>query len=174
MLNCLNSLGRSRWYWLFLLVAGLSTEAVALYYQYALQEYPCVLCIQVRIWVLALILVSLPALWLCRYVIPRLLMHLLTVVIAAGLLERSYQLLGTERGFTVSECGFDLGMPSWLALDQWFPLVFEVQTSCGYTPELLFGVTMAEALLAMSAVLLLWTLTLTVATLKAGLFGRTV
>jgi disulfide bond formation protein DsbB len=86
--------------------------------------------------------------------------HLLTVLVAAGLLERSYQLLGTERGFTFGDCGLDLGLPSWLALDSWFPAVFQVQTSCGYTPELLFGVTMAEALIVFSAIFVLFSLTM--------------
>ena len=53
-----------------------------------------------------------------------LLAHLLSVVSAIGMLERSYQLLGTERGFTFSDCGLDLGMPAWFALDSWFPAMF--------------------------------------------------
>ena len=38
-------------------------------------------------------------------------------------------------------------MPAWFALDQWLPWIFEVQTSCGYTPLVLFEITLAEALL---------------------------
>lgn len=164
----LTKISNSTWYWLLLLLAGLSFEGVALYYQHVLEELPCVLCIHVRIWVMALIAVSLAALWLGRNALMNLLAHLLTVVIAVGLLERSYQLLGTERGFTFSDCGFDLGMPGWLALDTWFPALFQVQASCGYTPVLLFGVTMAEALIVTSAALLLWALLMAVGAL-AGL-----
>ena len=94
-------------------------------------------------------------------------MHLFTVFVAAGLLERSYQLLGTERGFTFGDCGMDLGLPDWLALDAWFPALFQVQTSCGYTPELLFGITMAEALIVFSAVFVLASLVMTVAALMS-------
>ena len=81
--------------------------------------------------------------------------HLLIVLIAVGLVDRSYQLLGTERGFVFGDCGFDLGLPVWFAIDQWLPSVFYVQTACGYTPELIFGITMAEALMVFSVVLLL-------------------
>jgi disulfide bond formation protein DsbB len=102
-----------------------------------------------------LILVSLAALWMRRYRLANLLSHVLTLLIALGLLERSYQLLGTERGFTFGDCGFDLGMPSWFAIDVWFPQMFKVQTSCGYTPELLFGISMAEALMVSSVLLLI-------------------
>jgi len=88
--------------------------------------------------------------------------HILTVVIAVGLLDRSYQLLGTERGFVFGDCGFDLGLPSWLPLDTWFPELFRVHSSCGYTPELIFGITMAEALIVFSVTFLLVSLTLTI------------
>ena len=150
----LEKIGGSAGYWLMLLVIGVAFECVALFYQYVLDELPCVLCIHVRIWVFALILVSLSALWMRRHRLANLLSHVLTLVIALGLLERSYQLLGTERGFTFSDCGFDLGMPAWFAIDVWFPQLFKVQTSCGYTPELLFGITMAEALMVSSVLLL--------------------
>jgi len=163
MLDSLANIGKNSLYWLALALIGLSFEAVALFYQYVLEELPCVMCIQVRLWVMALILVALLVLVLRRLRLIPVAGHLLTVVIAAGLLERSYQLLGTERGFVFGECGFALGLPDWFTPDQWFPLLFEVQTSCGYTPELLFGITMAEALIVASAVFVLVSFTMTVA-----------
>ena len=76
------------------------------------------------------------------------------------LLERSWQVLAVERGWTFGDCDMDLGMPSWFALDKWLPSVFEVQTSCGYTPLILFQISMAEALLVFSAALLITSATL--------------
>jgi disulfide bond formation protein DsbB len=163
MLDKMASIGRNSLYWLALALIGLSFEAVALFYQYVLEEMPCVLCIQVRLWVMALIIVSLLVLLLRRVGFMHRLGHLLTVVIAAGMLERSYQLLGTERGFAVGDCGFDLGLPAWFTPDKWFPAMFQVETSCGYTPELLFGITMAEALIVVSAVFVLVSIGMTVA-----------
>lgn len=165
MLDKLACIGRSAWYWLALVLFGVSSEAVALYYQYGLDEWPCVLCIQMRLWVVLLIMVALPVLLLRRFRFAVVAGHLLVLVTAAGMLERSYVLLGTERGFVIGDCGFDLGLPSWFSPDQWLPAMFEVQTSCGYTPELLFGITMAEALIVTSAVLLLATVVLGVAVL---------
>ena len=160
-------IGRSSWYWLALVLIGLSLEGVALYYQHVLDELPCVLCIHVRLLVLALIVVALAALLLRLFRWPNVLMHLFTLLVAAGLLERSYQLLGTERGFTFGDCGFDLGLPDWLAVDAWFPAVFQVQTSCGYTPELLFGITMAEALIVTSVIFVVVSLVMSLAALLA-------
>lgn len=161
MLYKLQKIAHSRWYWLALVALGLSFIAVALFYQYVLEELPCVLCIQVRIWVLCLTLVAFNA-YVLNNKWSSLIAHILTVFIAAALLERSYQLLGTERGFVFGDCGFDLGLPSWFALDSWFPALFRVEASCGYTPELIFGITMAEALAVMSATLLLISLALTI------------
>lgn len=162
MLDKLQKIAHSRVYWLALAVLGLGFIAVALFYQYVLETLPCVLCIQVRIWFAGLVLIAIIAsIFNNRWV--RRVAHILTVLIAAGLLERSYLLLGTERGFVFRDCGFDLGLPPWLALDTWFPQLFRVEASCGYTPELLFGITMAEALIVFSALFLVISLALTVA-----------
>ena len=77
--------------------------------------------------------------------------NILALVAAIGFAERSWQTLATERGWIVElACPMDAGLPAWFDLDQWFPAVFGVQASCGRSPEMLFGVTMAEALMAMS------------------------
>jgi len=161
MLYKLQIIAHSRWYWLALFALGLSFITVALYYQYVLEELPCVLCIQVRILVLCLTFVAFNA-FVLHNKWSRLSAQILTVLIAAVLLDRSYQLLGTERGFVFGDCGFDLGLPSWLALDSWFPALFRVESSCGYTPELMFGITMSEALIVFSAAFLLISVTLTI------------
>jgi len=154
MLNKLDKLGASPWYWLALILLGVSLESMALVYQYVLEYWPCVLCIHARIWVLGLVVAALIGLALRQRRVGRVIGHSLVLVISVGLLERSWQLLAIERGFAAAgECNFDAGLPSWFALDQWFPAMFKVWEACGYTPELLFGVTMAEALLVLSIML---------------------
>ncbi len=162
-LRNLARLGRSPVYWLALLLFCLVSEGGALYYQYVLEFEPCVLCIQVRIWLAAAVLIAVPMLFLCRWRLIPLLGHILVTIIMAGLVERSYMLLGTERGWVMGNCNFDLGLPAWLALEQWWPTVFEVQASCGYTPVLLFGITTAEALMGISVAMLIFSMLLMVA-----------
>ena len=162
-MEILRILGQERtqqYYWIGLIVFSLALEVSALFYQYVLDYPPCVLCIHVRVYLLGLILISILALLINKNRSGRLLAHSLSLAIYIGLAERSYQLLGTERGFVFSECNMELGLPFWLALDQWLPTVFQVHTSCGYTPVLLFGVTMAEALMLISIVLVLTGVTL--------------
>ena len=128
--------------------------AVALYYHHILEELPCLMCIQVRLLMILLMLVSLIALIFDQQRAITVVAHLSIVVINAIFVERSYMLLGTERGFVFSDCGFDLGLPAWLALEDWLPWLFRVETSCGYTPEIIFGITMAEVLMVTSVLFL--------------------
>lgn len=163
MLNRLESIGESFTYWLLILLLGVALEAVGLYYQYVLNEWPCVLCIHVRIWVMLMILVALAGLFLRKHRVACGVTHLVMAGVAIGILERAWVLLGTERGTLQAECGIDLGMPVWFAIDKWFPQVFGVWTSCGYTPELWLGITMAEGLLIISMVLALISLMIALA-----------
>jgi len=166
MLRKLDNLAATRWYWLALILLGVSLESIALVYQYVLEYWPCVLCIHVRIWMFALLAAAVTGLVLHRGRTGRGIGHALVLVVSIGLVERSWKLLVIERGFAVDgECNFDAGLPAWFALDQWFPAVFKVWEACGYTPELLFGVTMAEALLVISLVLLVLSMLLILALL---------
>ncbi|VAW64265.1 Periplasmic thiol:disulfide oxidoreductase DsbB, required for DsbA reoxidation [hydrothermal vent metagenome] len=162
MLDKINLASNSRWYWIFLLFTGITLEASALFYQYVLGEPPCVLCIHVRIWVLGMVSLSLLALILRKFKAGLLAAHILMTLIMTGLFERSYQLLGVERGFIFGSCSMDSGLPPWFSLDSWLPYVFKIWAACGYTPELLFGITMAEALIVLSAVLFLISCILTI------------
>ena len=161
-------LSRNGNYWLMLAGLCLLMEVTALLYQYVLDEPPCVVCIHVRIGVLAVFLLAIAG-WLLRSINSLAAMiHLGIAAVSAVMLERAWELFGTERGFIIGSCDFNLGLPDWLALDRWLPAVFEVQTTCGYTPVLFFGITMAEALLFLFAMLLLSSLLLAGLHLKAG------
>ena len=155
MRQFLIELGRQRRYWVFLILFGLALEGGALYYQYALDEWPCVLCIHVRILVLAFILLAALALPFTGSTAGMRLLHGINCLIMAALVERSWQVLAVERGWVFGACAMELGAPSWFAIDKWLPQVFEVQTACGYSPLILFNITMAEVLLVISILLLI-------------------
>lgn len=162
----LQAIATSKFYWLFFLFFSISLEATALIYQYFLEYYPCVLCIHVRIILLGIIIVSLIAIKLQSKIKAQLSSHFLMSALLLFLLERSYNLLGVERGFVTGECSMNSGLPTWFAIDQWFPWMFKIWEPCGYTPELLFGVTMAEALLVISIALLLLSIGVFIVVLK--------
>ena len=154
MLEPIRQFSQSKLYWILLITLGLSLEAAAIYYQYVLDEWPCVLCIHIRVWISGFIVLAVLALlvgsnrWLTRG------LHLVNTVIMAGFVERSWQTLAVERGWVFGDCDMESGLPSWFALDKWFPAIFEVQTACGYTPLILFNISMAEVLMIVSSSLL--------------------
>ncbi len=154
---------QSKSYWALILVGGLAMEAAALYYQYVLGEWPCVLCIHVRIWVFGFILLALLALLIRHSGWGTRIFHLMNSLLMLGFVERSWQVLAIERGWIFGDCTMESGLPTWFALDKWFPLIFEVQTSCGYTPFIIFKISMAEILMATSSGLLLLSLALLIA-----------
>jgi disulfide bond formation protein DsbB len=126
---------------------------IALYYQYVLGEEPCQVCIQARLWVFALLLVSMTLAALPKIRVLRLSGNLLALACALGLGERAWFLYQLENGIGNGSCEFQLGMPDWFAIDQWFPSLFEVRNLCSFTPEMLFGLSMAEGLLLIAGLL---------------------
>lgn len=159
----LYNISQSRAYWLLYLIGATLALAIAVYHQYALDELPCVLCIQVRLLMTLIIFISIFALLTFKNRPSCIIAHLMMIATATGLAERSYQLLGTERGFLFGDCGFDLGLPAWFAIEEWLPWLYRVETSCGYTPEVAFGVTMAEALMVSSIIFILLSVTVFIA-----------
>lgn len=156
LLNRFAVLCRSQWYWYISIAIGVIMIAFALVYQHVIGYEPCVVCIQVRLLVLLWILLSLFGLLVTSRKSVRGLSHLSILTIAVVMCERSYNLLGTERGWIFGECGFTLGFPEWFAIEEWAPWIFRIETSCGYTPEMIFGITMAETLMVFSVCFLLF------------------
>ena len=144
----------SKRYWLLLATMGMAMLGIALYYQYALGEEPCQVCIQARLWVVALLLASVGAACLPNNRRTRFWGNTLALLSAAGLGERAWFLYRLENGQGNGSCEFQLGMPDWFAVDRWFPSLFEVRNLCSFTPDMLFGLSMAEGLLLISGLLI--------------------
>ena len=140
--------GKNLWWAIFILGSGLL--AAALYWQYVIGDDPCQVCIQARLRAVGLGLVGGLMLILPDNAIARLLGMVLAFIASAGMGERAYYLYEIENFRGDGSCEFTLGMPSWFAVDQWFPALFEVRNICSYTPEIALGVSMAETLMAIA------------------------
>ena len=142
--------GRLLWWAIFAL--GSSLLIAALYWQYVLGDDPCQVCIQARLWAVGMGLVGALMLTLPDTLLYRLAGFASTLLTGAGMGERAFYLYEIENFRGDGSCEFTLGMPSWFVVDQWFPALFEVRNICSYTPEIAFGVSMAEALIGIAAV----------------------
>ena len=150
LINVMSQRPTMRSLWWAMLVLGGGMFTTALYWQYALGEDPCQVCIQARLWVAAIMLIAALMLVLPNNtgtVFGGLALLLLSSV---GLGERSYYLYEIENFRGDGSCQFTLGMPDWFAVDRWFPALFEVRNICSHTPEVALGVSMAEALILIS------------------------
>ena len=130
---------------------GLAMLAVALYYQYGLGDEPCQVCIHARLWVVAITWSALFMLFMPQTSLLRVLGNLGILVAGVGLFERARYLYRLENGIGDGSCQFQLGMPDWFAVDRWMPWLFEVRNLCSFTPEMLFGLSMAETLIGVGA-----------------------
>ena len=147
-MSTLLQLLQSRWYWLTIALFGIALLGVALYYQYALGDEPCQVCIHARLWVVAFSLIALIMLIAPQIKMLRVLGNGGVLIAGIGLTERARYLYRLENGIGDGSCQFQLGMPDWFAVDRWMPWLFEVRNLCSFTPEMLFGVSMAESLMA--------------------------
>ena len=138
-----------------LAIAGSALLAVALYYQYVLGDEPCQVCIHARLWVVAFTLIALVMLVISQRRILRVVASIGVIIACAGLTERARYLYRLENGIGDGSCQFQLGMPYWFAVDQWMPWLFEVRNLCSFTPTMLFGLSMAESLMGIGALLCL-------------------
>ncbi len=138
-----------------LAIAGCALLAVALYYQYVLGDEPCQVCIHARLWVIAFTLTALVMLATPQHRLIRLVANTAVLIACAGLTERARYLYRLENGIGDGSCQFQLGMPRWFAVDQWMPWLFEVRNLCSFTPTMIFGLSMAESLMGLGAVLCL-------------------
>ena len=158
----------TRWYWALLVVLGVFMELVALYFQYVVGDEPCQICIHTRIWVAAFTLLALVMLFLPVNKITRLAGHVLAVIAMLGFWERCQYLLDVENGKGEGSCQFFLGFPDWFALDKWMPFMFEVRNLCGFTPEMFWGISMAQMLIVVSWGLIALSLTALVLSVQSA------
>ena len=154
-MSSLTNLLQSRWYWAVVAALGFMLLAVALYYQYVLGDEPCQVCIHARLWVVAFTLIALIVLVMPQTSPVRFAGNVGVIIAGAGLFERARYLYRLENGIGDGSCQFQLGMPDWFAVDRWMPWLFEVRNLCSFTPEMLLGLSMAETLMGVGAVVCL-------------------
>jgi disulfide bond formation protein DsbB len=147
-----NSNRRPIWY--LAIALPLVLEPAALIFQYALDYGPCILCVQIRATLFAMLITGIAGIAVSCKKAQKLLSSTL-LAITAVFAYQSVMVLGIERYWFEGSCTMDAPFPSWLPLNDWLPSVFEPWELCGYTPEIIHGITMAETLVVISITSLL-------------------
>lgn len=172
-MNTLLNLEKHLGIWLVAFLISTSSMLGALYYQYYLDWDPCVLCIQIRVIMAGIMLVSGLMIFLTRFPLMRLIGFSSQAALAIYLFIKCRALYRIETGLDQAECMFNAGLPDWFNLEAWWPSVFEVRTACGDSPVLLMGITMVEALYYTSAVAMVLAVLLTCLSLYAFVTTKT-
>jgi len=147
VLNVFYKISQARYFWLAGAFYLLLMEAIALYYQYVLEYYPCALCVQIRAWVSGAIILSIGFSFVSEHLWWRWTGLTLTTTLVGGALYTSWYAFGVENGTVLSSCTMGAGFPEFMPLDQWIPWLFSAQGMCGRSPDMWFGLTMNEGLL---------------------------
>jgi disulfide bond formation protein DsbB len=140
-------------FWSALLGLSITMMGIALFYQYYMDFAPCVLCVHIRVWVILMGLISAIAL-----VIPKGFVRTPSFLLAIGILVMFsidvYELWQIEAGYKMGSCSWSAGFPEFLPLNEWAPSLFEIGGLCGESPEMIFGITMAQSLMNVAGVLM--------------------
>lgn len=149
-MNYLNKLTTSPKAWLCLAFSALSLEAIALYFQYAMELAPCIMCVYQRLAILALVFAGISGAILANYAIGRLLGFSLWATAAIwGLITAIEHVdMQANSGSLFYSCEFIPNFPSWAPLHQWFPLLFEATGDCGEISWQLLGYSMPQWMVA--------------------------
>lgn len=170
MLATIKKISRHRLSWLLLAISALAMVACGLYFQYGLNLQPCIKCIYIRVAFAGIVVAALLGLLAPRQSMLRLLAIVLWLGSAAAGVYQALELVNIEQTLAAggfSSCALFADFPAWLALDKWFPSVFEVTGSCGSVDWQFLGLSMAYwSMLILSAYLL------TAVGVLIGQFGR--
>ncbi len=147
-------------------------EFIALYYQYILEFYPCSLCVQIRAWIVGVIILSTINSFITRYRCISWINLTLIILLLAGAIYTSWYAWEVEKGTIVSSCAFGAGFPEFMLLDEWIPWLFEATGDCGQSPAMWLGFSMVEWLLITLSIPFIMLVLIWFAYLKSALTAK--
>ena len=143
--------------WYLAIALPVVLEPAALIFQYVLDYGPCILCVQIRATLIAMLIAGIAGISVSCKAAQKVL-SLALVGITGVFAYQSFMVLGIERYWFEGSCTMDAPFPNWIPLHEWLPSVFEPWELCGYTPEIIRGITMAETLVIISIASILATI----------------
>jgi protein dithiol:quinone oxidoreductase len=132
--------------WALLSASAFILFGVALYFQHIMNLQPCVMCIEERLLILSLGLVSLIPLINPRFISLRVIGYVGIIGIAyIGYdLAAEHVVIQKGEGFFMASCSIFPRLPEWLPLYEWSPKLFMPTGNCGDISWTFAGLTMVE------------------------------
>ncbi len=156
MIESLFQFSQKRGSWFILMLAALSLELTALYFQYGMDLHPCILCVYQRTAVAGIFLAGLIGLASPATPWIRWLGLMLWAGSAIWGLSLTIEHVAIQTDPTLAgECEFLANYPNWFKLDEWLPTVFEPTGSCDEIQWRFLGFTMPQSMLGIFAFFLL-------------------
>lgn len=145
-MNFISNLATQKKPWALLALTALALELCALYFQYAMDMKPCIMCIYQRVAIWAIFFAGVIVYFAPQQLILRLVGYGLWGTGAIwGLLialEHVEMQSGTLSLFFT--CDFVPNFPSWAPLHEWIPFLFEASGDCGEISWQFLGYSMPE------------------------------
>lgn len=135
--------------WLLLAISTLGLELAALYFQYAMDLAPCIMCIYQRVAIWAIFFAGIAGYFSSSLIIGRIVAFGLWAVGAIwGLIIalEHVEMQSANKGplsFLFS-CDIVPNFPSWAPLHEWIPALFEASGDCGEISWQFLGHSMPE------------------------------
>jgi disulfide bond formation protein DsbB len=119
--------------WLLLALSALTLELCALFFQYAMDLAPCIMCVYQRLAIAAIIIAGIIGYNGYRYLIARIFAYIFWAVGAIWglLIALEHVEMQANSGSLFFSCEFMPNFPTWAPLHEWIPFLFEATGSCG-------------------------------------------
>lgn len=169
LLNNLSALSTDRRTWGLLFVSALCLVISALYFQYATDLRPCIMCIYQRTAVFGVMIAAIPAM-LVNNLITRLIGYIGWGISAVwGLLIAIEHVdIQTAANPFFATCEFVPNFPSWAPLHEWLPNIFAATGDCGDINWSFMDKTMPQWMIVIFAIYSsIWAVTLSCRILKS-------
>lgn len=132
-MSWLTTLSHKRQSWLLLAVIAAVFEATALYFQYAMDLAPCIMCIYQRTAMLGVMFAGIVGAIGAPNVFARVAAYALWLVSAIWgyLLAKEHLVMQTTTDPFAFVCEFEPNFPSFMPLHEWLPSFFAATGDCG-------------------------------------------
>ncbi len=150
----LSNLTTSSKFWLLLSISALGFELCALFFQYAMDLKPCIMCVYQRLAVAAIFFAGIIGYFTCKLMFTRIILYGLwgTGAIWGLLIAVEHVEMQSNSGSLFFSCEFIPNFPAWAPLHEWIPFLFEATGDCGEISWQFFGYSMPQWMIAVYAV----------------------